>query len=379
MAHEQPEAGWRRFFVAEASAATGFTPGPIAETVAPTSFSLPSGPPSFDPIDLLVHAPAAAERLRLQRDRCSEKHAAMIPHIELQEAIAKRTGDEQNFQRLQAHPQDGGFGLPPTDARVVAAERQLARSRDDARRAQERSDKLAAAWRAASLPLAGCEDLLKHGLPSGVQLLDYDGPAAAALLLKGEKNVIEARENRGRRAREIKAAIHTIQSSRFPTSYCKQSAREQVELLARRGAVSVSRLVEIDGELEWPLTRQTSEVIAERRSLAFAEVPDTLALIAWLHKDALITAIDREIDAEGDDAGSLSHEERLQRITEAQSDLLDIERQEAALVYAAWEHGLACEHRADCNPVAILGIELRTVPRADTLPETSPGYSWLRK
>jgi hypothetical protein len=64
---------------------------------------------------------------------------------------------------------------------------------------------------------------LRHGLPSGVQLLDYDGPAAP-LVLKGEKNMIEAHENRGRRAREIKAAIHAIRSSRFPTPYCKARA-----------------------------------------------------------------------------------------------------------------------------------------------------------
>jgi len=51
--------------------------------------------------------------------------------------------------------------------------------------------------------------------------------------------------------------------------------------------------------------------------VAFAEVPDTLGLLAWIFKDALIAALDREIDAESDDAAALSHEERQQREAEA--------------------------------------------------------------
>ena len=52
---------------------------------------------------------------------------------------------------------------------------------------------------------------------------------------------------------------------------------------------SVAMLIEHDGDLIWPMTRLRSEVLgAEQRALAFAEVPDTVALLAWLHRDALI-------------------------------------------------------------------------------------------
>lgn len=76
----------------------------------------------------------------------------------------------------------------------------------------------------------------------------------------------------------------------------------------------------------------TSEVHADRRSLAFSEVPDAVALVAWLHKDALIAALDREIASGGDDKSALSHEARQQREAETMGDLLAIERDEAALV-----------------------------------------------
>jgi hypothetical protein len=101
--------------------------------------------------------------------------------------------------------------------------------------------------------------------------------------------------------------------------------REQIEALAMQGAPSVSSLIELDGKIEFQTQRVTSEVHAERRSLAFTEVPDALALVAWMHRDALIAALDREIAVEGDDKAALSHEARQQREAEAMGDLLSVD------------------------------------------------------
>ena len=70
-------------------------------------------------------------------------------------------------------------------------------------------------------------------------------------------------------------------------------------------------------------------------AIAFAEVPDTVALLAWAFKDALIARLDAEIDAEADDAAAFTHEQRQQREAEAQGDLLAIERDESWLVWSA--------------------------------------------
>ena len=115
-------------------------------------------------------------------------------------------------------------------------------------------------------------------------------------------------------------------------------------------------------------------------AVAFHEATDVVGLLAWLHRDALIAALEREIDAEGDD-GSLSHEERQQREAEAQGDLLDIERQEAALTWQAQAEGLPVEFRSDCAPQAILGVRLVTAPRGE-LPASSSqhaGYDLVGK
>src|SRR4030095_13134127 len=100
-----------------------------------------------------------------------------------------------------------------------------------------------------------------------------------------------------------------------------------------------------------------------------------LALICWLHKDALIAALDREIDAESDDKAALSHEARQKAEAEVMGDLLAVERDESALVWQAQAQGLPCEHRADCSPLAILQLRLITAPRADA-PGTSAGHAW---
>jgi hypothetical protein len=141
--------------------------------------------PPFDPVQLLPEG--AAEKLRLLRERSSERHDAMIPGIELQEANAERTRARQRLERLKAHPQDQGLGLPPEHPSCIAAEKEIARTSDAARRLQERSERLAAAWRAAAEPLAACETWLRDGRPSGVHLLDWEGEPPK--LLKGRERL----------------------------------------------------------------------------------------------------------------------------------------------------------------------------------------------
>ena len=78
------------------------------------------------------------------------------------------------------------------------------------------------------------------------------------------------------------------------------------------------------------MMRLTSEVHAEQRALAFTEVPDTLALICYLHRDAMIAALDREIATEADDKAALTHEAREKAEAEVMGDLLAVERDEAS-------------------------------------------------
>ena len=70
--------------------------------------------------------------------------------------------------------------------------------------------------------------------------------------------------------------------------------RAQIEALAQRGAPSVSLLIEHDRRdyLADAAACSARSTTPTSRAIGFAEVPDTVALFAWLHKDALIKRLD---------------------------------------------------------------------------------------
>jgi hypothetical protein len=154
----------------------------------------------------------------------------------------------------------------------------------------------------------------------------------------------------------------------------KAKMRQQIEQLAQVGTPDVASLVEHDRPIEWARQQVQSEVRGgERLGLGFAETPDAVALLAWTFKDALIARLDAEINAEADDKSALSHEEREKRAAVVQSDLLDIERQEAELTWMAQAERLPIEHRDDISPIALLGLRLVTAAAVNP----SPGTSWM--
>ena len=91
-------------------------------------------------------------------------------------------------------------------------------------------------------------------------------------------------------------------------------------------------------------------------------MPDTVALVAWLHKDALIAALDREIASEADDKAALSHEAREKAVAETQADLLAVERDESWFVWQAQSQGLPVLLHTGTTFIAQAPLEY-TLPR----------------
>jgi hypothetical protein len=159
---------------------------------------------------------------------------------------------------------------------------------------------------------------------------------------------------------------HRIQSAPFPSSYAKQQMRAQIEALAMSGAPNVSNLIEHDRPITWLTQMLRSEVHnTPVPSVAFAETHDLLPLIAWLHKSALVAALDREIDAEADDKAAMTHEVRQKAEAEVMGDLLAVEYDESALVWQAQAEKLPCEHRADCSAQCVLQVRLEAAPHTN--------------
>ncbi|MFZ0853254.1 MAG: hypothetical protein WAO08_29155 [Hyphomicrobiaceae bacterium] len=75
---------------------------------------------------------------------------------------------------------------------------------------------------------------------------------------------------------------------------------------------NVSALIEHEaGEVWWPTRSVQSQVLnVEGRPVAFAEIPDVLATLAWAIKETLIKQLDGLLTEESDDANALSVADR---------------------------------------------------------------------
>ena len=191
------------------------------------------------------------------------------------------------------------------------------------------------------------ESWLSGGKPSGVVLRDH---ADETPKLSKDTDVLMFVELQRRRVRELRADLHCIESSPFPSAYCKQRLRDQITTLAERGRPSVSRLVEHDGNVDFANEHRSVPIIAGSKEAPVTAIcawqqSDALALFAWLHRDELLKRLDEEIDAEADDDSALSHADRERRAAEVQADLLATERTECAAVLMAWSQNLPVEFR----------------------------------
>jgi hypothetical protein len=284
----------------------------------------------------------------------------------MQEATTTRLQAEQRLRRLQAPPQEDGFNLPPEDSRTVAAQRDINKATLALKLLNERREARAQAWAAAARVLGAIDAWISGGRPRNTALEDYEGPEPK--LAKGENGLLDAIQNRRRLAKERHAELDRIRSAVYPSDYAKQRMRSQISALAQRGAVSVSALVKYDGEVAFQSERKSVPIVVPVGKRAGAAVAawqqfDALGAFCWLHKDALVAKLDREIEAAADDKNALSHEKRQRQEAEAQNDLLAIEREECAFVWQAQSQSLPIEHRADVSPLALLSLRLTVAPR----------------
>lgn len=351
-------------------AVEGLTPGP-AGGQPPFSFAGVHTRPDFDLIELLP--PAAAEKLRTLRQRSLDLHAIIPPFEEVRQASIARSEAASALRRLTDHQQLGGFNLPQSAPQVVAAQRTLDKATATFEELQARQAARSAAWQAASAVPANIETWLRDGRPQAAALEDIETPAVK--LNKGE-GLLDAVARLQRRARELKADQRRIEAAPWPSTHARAKMRAEIEQLSQRGAPDVSLLIEMDRSVVWPTQRVQSEVHGtEQRAIAFTETLDALAIVAWLHKDALIAALDREIGSEADDKSALTPEQREIAEAEVMADLLDIERQEAALTWRALSEKLPVEFRSGIAPQAVLGLNVVTKPNGHQEP-TSWMHGW---
>jgi hypothetical protein len=252
-------------------------------------------------------------------------------------------------------------------------------SADDpqAQELQSRADRRATAARKANDRMVALAARLSPLRQLHVRLSRYIERAGAeineiklpSLKLKPKETIAEAIERiRGDR-QELLAQLSAVRAALLPSAVAKGNARKQIEELAEQGRPTTWEVLE-GRTIQWPTTSfrvdtSTAFVASEGTprlgGLLFAEVPHIQALFTWLHRDALIKAIDKEIDGEADDKAALSPAEKAKRETEILAAILEVEREEAALIDKAGDVEL---HRPDMDVRAFLSIN-GPAPRED--------------
>jgi hypothetical protein len=169
-----------------------------------------------------------------------------------------------------------------------------------------------------------------------------------------------------------------LKSAPIPSARAKQLAVAAIQDLAEKGAVDVSDLVETGGgKIRFPtITTQQPYAGPHYPMIMIFDVVDTPALFAWAFKDALIAAINKEIDEIADDAAALSDEDRAKREQLLVADILAVEREEELQPDRQALCGHSSPKEASCHRQT---TKLLLKCRATRLPMNEPRMLWLYK
>jgi hypothetical protein len=148
---------------------------------------------------------------------------------------------------------------------------------------------------------------------------------------------------------EIAAAqnhLSVVKAAPLLKSELKAAASLLVQQLAQRGRPKVS--AGRDG-LKVAFT-------ADPRADTLAHRDDIAALLCWQNPVAMVSAIEREIDALPETQAAMSAAEQSKRAAELAEQLLGLERIEEALIDKAASEGVDIPRRENASPAAVLGI-----------------------
>ena len=87
-----------------------------------------------------------------------------------------------------------------------------------------------------------------------------------------------------------------------------------------------------------------------------ATIKDAFALAVWENQDGIVAKLDRQIEAQGNDAIALDADAKAQRLAELEARLLRLQRTAEAIIERLEGDGMSI-HRSCTDPLVLLGIE----------------------
>ncbi|MDO9411979.1 MAG: hypothetical protein Q7T81_05320 [Pseudolabrys sp.] len=150
---------------------------------------------------------------------------------------------------------------------------------------------------------------------------------------------------------EITAAqqhLRAVMTAPLPKGDLKAKARAHARELERQGKPIVS--IERNGEVKFEFADPQSFGTSTAR---------TVAILAWLHPEAMAKRLEAEIEALPEPKLALSANEKEKRAGELTAQLDKLERTEEALIEVALSQGLDVIRRSNASPAAVLGVVVK--------------------
>ena len=216
-------------------------------------------------------------------------------------------------------------------------------------------------------PLARlCQSIEKNlaRLPAGSRLPQYD--VGKVKIAKGQ-SINDAIDAERETLSDLRFKLSTARDALWPSADVKKKLPALVDAKAAEGAPNVRFMLEGADHLEWPTCRVSGGVVIQTRGADGSTAagaghfsgatPDALAILCWLHRDAMIERLASEVDRFADDANALSDEQRATFKADLSAQILRCERREEALIEQAEANGLTIARREDASWVAVLGVD----------------------
>ncbi|KRQ01846.1 hypothetical protein AOQ72_10545 [Bradyrhizobium yuanmingense] len=335
-----------------------------------TSFTTPNDP-------TVVLPDAAAARFVQLKQRCHDLHAAVPGFADLQQQSHAVIGHKKRIDDLTRPRAEGGFGLPELAPQVVAERRELERAEKEFDRLKSLKEIRGARWQSQKrLEAKACDWVLRGGIPSNCEIVAVEDRPVSELLTKADGGRIDAAISRLQmRLRELGADAHRARSSPWPSSVAKKRAKAALDQMA--AAPNLDDMIEHNAPLTLP-SRSLRAMVhgTEQPALAVSETVDALGFLVWIFRHEMLAKIDAGLDEIADDTAALDEKTRAELEATIAVDSLDVHRRICTLIWHAEKtDGEIIDFAADTPPEALLGVELRTLPRASPLRGTSPQHA----
>jgi hypothetical protein len=152
---------------------------------------------------------------------------------------------------------------------------------------------------------------------------------------------------------DLEIEKQATETAPLPSSMAREIMRAEVARLAEAGRPDCLRVTELGMAPRFATSRLMNAAGLPELQQYF----DGVSLIAFLFKDELVAALDREITEISDgDENALSPEARKKRLHELSLDALDISRIEERCIELAAEQNFEIARRPNAHPAAVLGL-----------------------